>query len=390
MKRSTHLYINGIAFLAAVCCLLLAASKAKVQWNQLGGTDTSAAKTFITPLAIDAGGNLYADMFSGLKSAIAKWDGKMWTKLSTGNADLLQSKTLTTGMNRNIYIAESHKDEMGILHNHVVKWSGKSWVPLGSDNDTTFNDKFIESIVVDHNGYVYAAVSVQKRNEKKSIRRYGYVLKWDSKAWSIVGGKDGFTINDGNTEIKTLIADASGDLFAAGSLDNDQYGQNSFVAKWDGKAWDNLSKSQSKLQGNLEDLIIDSKGNLYAMLGFGNMIPVQYISKWDGRQWRLLVNKSAPRFNGLCTSITTDAAGTVYTMVTGMDFQSGKPQKNYVAEWDGTGWKELADDAVSPLNNSKNKFGTMIKIMADDKGDLIAMGTFYNDNGKYYLAKYRQ
>lgn len=91
---------------------------------------------------------------------------------SSFNATVL---SIATDINNNVYAAGLFTNEIFPSgNNYVAKWDGTSWNELGGNKTSTFNS-WINSIITDKTGYVYAAGNFTKGS---SYNIYYYVAKY--------------------------------------------------------------------------------------------------------------------------------------------------------------------------------------------------------------------
>ena len=95
-------------------------------------------------------------------------------------------------------------------------------------------------------------------------------------------------------------------------------------------------------------------------------------------QWSELGGTNISTFNDWIQSITIDARGNVYAAGSFAN-DSGK---YYVAKWNGNGWQELGGANSSTFNSHVESLTT------DAGGNVYAAGDFTNGRGKYYVAKW--
>src|SRR5690349_7846424 len=91
--------------------------------------------------------------------------------------------------------------------------------------------------------------------------------------------------NPFNRAIRSMVADAYGNVYAAGEFQNAN--NENFVAKWNGTAWSELGTGSNGLHANntILSLALDQSGNVYAAGGFTNSSGKYYVAKWNGNTW---------------------------------------------------------------------------------------------------------
>ena len=276
-------------------------------WKQLGDNNDTTFNKGIRSITIDANGNVYV----GGGYTVAKWNGTTWSKLggindSTFNRAVI---SITTDINGNVYAGGAFINGNG--KHFVAKWNGSNWSELGGINSSTFNDN-IFSLTTDASGNVYAGGLFTDINGKF------YVAKWNGSNWSELGGAGSSTFN---AQIYSITTDAQGNVYAAGRFSSPDYG-GSYVAKWNGTLWSgiygkNQNTSLSTLNNEILSIATNNNGDLYAG-GYFTYSPASlntYMAKWNGIGWsELSVTNNLTNNSNLneILSITTDDRGNVY------------------------------------------------------------------------------
>ncbi len=354
------------------------------KWSELGGTNTSSfygGYYGITNLLTDTSGNLYAAgdfVNSKGKKYVAKWNGSIWSEIGGKNTSTFNDViwSITTDMNGNMYAAGWFKNDIGKYY--VAKWDGSGWSELGGTNASTFNF-WIWSLTTDTSGNLLAA------GDFSGHYNNSYVAKWNGSNWSELGVVN-FSIF--NRQINSLVADASGNLYAAGAFVNGNKSWCPYVAKWNGINWIELGgvNTSNFAFSDIKTLLTDASGNVYAAGDFVNSYGYQYIAKWNGSNWSAVGGNYIAIFNSSIKSLITDAGGKLYAAGRFSNGSSSWEGSKFVAKWDGSNWKEVGGANVSTFNNAINK------ITIDAIGNLYAAGLFTDSlnwyDGKQYVAKF--
>gem|GEM_PF-829765 len=197
-----------------------------------------------------------------------------------------------------------------------------NWVGMGSCGG--IND-VVRSVVSDASGNIYAG------GDFTSVGGVAcnHIAKWDGSSWSSLG--DGI---DGS--IYSLACDSSGNLYAGGSFATAGQAYANGVAKWDGSKWSRLSEGT---EGTVYALACDSSGNLYAGGSFESIgyALANGIAKWDGSEWSVL----GDGIDGTVYSLACDSSNKLYA---GGAFEAaGYALASNIALWDGSKWAPVGD-----------------------------------------------
>jgi hypothetical protein len=111
-----------------------------------------------------------------------------------------------------------------------------------------------------------------------------------------------------------------------------------FFAK--AQSWQELGINNNRLNvnGQIESITIDPKGNVYAAGDFADANNLFYVAKWNGTKWSELgTGNNALKCYGYILSITSDKSGNIYAA----GFLTTQQAYYYVAVWNGTNWNEV-------------------------------------------------
>jgi trimeric autotransporter adhesin len=222
----------------------------------------------------------------------------------------------------NLYASGIFDTAGGIIVNKIAKWDGAKWSGLGNGVEGVVN-----ALAVDGRGNLYVVLFTEEPD------KYPYLIKkWDGSAWSVVGRVEyGYVqgVND-------LVVDSEGNLYACGSFDTISSIPASKVAKWDGHAWSALG---SGLRGGeslyaSELACIGKDLYVYGSFDTAGSTAIRNVAKWDGKSWTAVGNAV---FNEIL-DIETDKQGSLY--LTG-DMKTNDSLVRAIAKWDGNAWTVL-------------------------------------------------
>jgi hypothetical protein len=406
MRRLSYLFISLIflQLFTAVC--------SAQNWKALNPPLNVFNNTIYT-LDITSSGNMFAagDFVDRNNSRfVAYWNGKKWSELGTGGAALNANFTIVTVVSSgsNVYAAGGFSNDSN--ENYIAKWNGTSWSELRSVTSALHANGWIYSVIADKAGNVYAA-----GNFTDSLGKH-YVAKWNGASWSQLGS--GTNALNANDAIFALTFDSSGNIYAGGYFTNSSGKE--YVAKWNGSTWSETGIGAKSLNGNdfIACLASDNVGNIYAGGDFRDTSGQYYVAKWNGSSWsqlgigtnNLVINGSIQAIavknaneiyvgsydvekwdgaswtqvnnwqnpllaNGTINCLRLDANNNVFA---GGKF-TNKSGRQFVAEWDSTGWKEPGKTG-DPFYS-----GGMNAILADSMGNTYVSGSFIDKGSSYYI-----
>ncbi len=256
---------------------------------------------------------------------IAAWNGTAWESLEAG---------VKIGTNKEVFalgsspagelLAGGDFTQIGSARaNYIAGWTGTAWRKLGAD--TTVNGP-VKAIALDGTN-VYVGGDFTEAGGQPAAQ----VAMWDGAAWHPLGaGLPGRTSGSSPNEGVKALAFFQSQLYAGGDFQTANGAPSSFIARWDGAAWQAVT---SPIDGAVYALAADDQ-SLYAGGRFDTPIGLnnrQYVARWDDLQWTKLVGQEGLR-------------GTIYdlTLANGVLYAGGAfTDPDVVARWDGANWQQV-------------------------------------------------
>jgi hypothetical protein len=333
-------------------------------WSTLGNGISGGDDPYVSTIAFDGVGNLYAGgqfTTAGGISAnyIAKWNGSEWSPLGSGISGSVS--TLAIDGSGNLYAGGNFTTAGGVTANYIAQWNGSAWNPLGSGMNSG-----VSALVVDGSGNLYAggmftlAGGIAANN----------IAKWNGSAWSPLGsGMNGGPI----CILYALTIDGSGNLYAGGMFTSAGGIATNNIARWNGSAWSPLGSGTSGGEpfSYIHNLVLDGSGNIYAGGEFTEAggIAASRIAKWNGSAWSPIGNET----DGAILALAVDGSGNLYAG--GRFTQAGGIAANYVAKWNGSVWSPLGSGM------SGGEETNVFALAVDNAGNLYAGGQFTKVGG---------
>lgn len=347
----------------AACIVLL---NALAQWEEVGTVGPLNANGAINDIHISqmwnsifVGGN-FKNLDNYYYVAYLSSTDK-WKEIYASNGPLQANNsiyTIASDINDNVYIGGMFT-EGGDYIIALYEQTTDTFVILGNK---PFNG-YIRTMIIDASGNLYAAGAF-----KNNQNQY-YVAKWDGNSFSELG--TGANALNPNGEIKCLAVDNAGNVYAAGFFTSAPNKYN--VMKWNGSSWSEVGVLNAN--NYINDIAVDAAGNLYAAGGFTAPGSIAYIAKWDGTNW---IQPGNPGFNNYVFDLEVDRNNNLYAAGA---FKNAN-NKAFVAKWNGSTWTEVGG------NNSLAPNDDILTVAIDLDDNVYAAGYFTNANGYYYVAKY--
>ena len=349
-------YAMKKTYVLLVVMLLFKGQSFAQLWNELGsGANALKANFEILSVVGDVAGNVYAvgqftdgATFSDGHQYVAMWNGTTWSKVGTGiNAldTFCGLEALYPDEVGNMYVA-------GIIDTtgtwEVAKWNGTTWSQVGTGSNALKANNGINAMRRD-GGNLYVGGDFTDGSGNT------YIAKWDGTTWTELGS--GF-----NGTIRSIATDPSGNVYAIGDFTDGSIPGLHYVAKWNGTTWSQLGSGNINI---VHHVASDPSGNIY-LATYGD------VEKWNGSSWTVIGTL------GDVNVVISDAHGTIYAAG---NFEDANGKK-CVMSWDGSFWNE-----VGISSNAINANGKILTMCIDVNGNMYAAGQFKNSLGYYYVAK---
>ena len=200
-------------------------------WTNVGNLETNSS---VFDMAFDSKGNLYACGDLRLKDAsgnllfmgVGKWDGKAWTSIAESISPYPNTIAVspTTG---DVYVGGQFSNvESKAGTKYIAKWDGKVWAAA---TPNTLDDQ-VKQIEIDKKGTVY--IRGDFNNADNIVLNRVAVLNADK--WKALDG--GYKGNK-NYPFSDMGFDSKDNFWVAGSFSSIGTKSISYLAYWDGTAW---------------------------------------------------------------------------------------------------------------------------------------------------------
>lgn len=319
-------------------------------------------------------------------ASVAVWDGASWNQLAGENC--AQVVALAIDTKGNLYAAGCINGVGSNSPGNIQKWNGKNWQLLG-DGSIKGN---VQALATDKKGNLYATGgSLQGKSPNGDSIYSGFVMKWDGKTWSKLGGG---ILKGGYEHGSAISIDSRGYVYVGGSfksirntnsdneLDEEAIEAGEIeahnIAFWDGEKWNAMGtdvgglsyEEESNTQHTqVSSIAFDSKGTPYVASSRG-------IEKWDGKKWEVLDVKTSAQISKLFI----DRNDFVYVGLFSTCAVEGGPSvgtEHPIQYWNGNEWKSFPfEGRNSGINPGCANGGSVDLFAQDEAGNLIVGGAF--------------
>ncbi|MEO6820875.1 MAG: T9SS type A sorting domain-containing protein [Ginsengibacter sp.] len=333
------------------------------KWIETGiGAKSLNVDGSISCLACDKVGNVYAGgdfIDQNGNYYVAKWNGSSWVKLGNGVNGLLTNFSVQA-------ITVKSPTEIYAGGTDVERWNGTSWTIVNSDEKPLADNGMILCLKLGANGHVFAGGKFTNNTGHE------YVAEWNEKDWKEPGDKgDPYYIDK---PLQRILADSMGNTYVFGNYQD--IGGASYFKYWNNKSWTNIYPQISpdlNINTYINGMAMDPKGNVYLGGNFVDEAGNNYIAKWDGKIWSKLEDYPNSLRSSYIGDVQTDKLGNVYAFGSFEDSVVGLVS---LAKWDGKTWTRLS-----------GSYGGVGRFCVTDDGNVYAYGSF-GGSTNYYIANY--
>lgn len=246
---------------------------------------------------------------------IAQWNGVNWSALGTGVNSTVRALTV---FNNNLIAGGQFTTAGGNSANRVAEWNGTTWSNLGSglNNQVWALTLFNGNLIV---GGQFSTAGGSPASE---------IAQWNGAAWSALGAGTNNTVR-----ALTLF---NGELVAGGQFTNAGGNSANRVARWNGATWSNFGTGTN----NQVRALTVFNGNLIAGGQFTNAggNAAARIAQWDGANWSALGSGVSGGGNPRIFALTQIDA---FLFAGGRFTNAGGNSANRTAQWNGAAWSSL-------------------------------------------------
>ncbi len=208
---------------------------------------------------------------------IVMWDGENWFPFGSGVADPSGSplvSSFATASNGDLIAAGLFATAGGVTVNHIARWDGTKWSALGEGAGSR-----CYAVVALPNGEIIAADGTPNR----------FISRWTGTQWVSLG-------SGMNGNIFTLAALPDGSFVAGGKFSAAGGHPIARLARWDGTDWVGIGDGFVPLQTSFTDSVLaTATGEIFAsgFLQIPGDSATSTIAHWDGMKWSSLGHRSS-------------------------------------------------------------------------------------------------
>ena len=247
-------------------------------WLQVGSPPIS----FATLASFDSGSGkqLYGSGFN----VIRRWNGTSFPMFATSNSGLiLVLAALDAGNGMRLFAAGRFSELNGVPFSNIAQFDGTNWSAVGAGLGVQNLTQVVNALVVFDDGTgpaLYAGGNFLLAGSTRQVARF------DGATWTALPPL--------RNVVRSLAVfdDGTGPaLYAGGGLDPFAGGTaGSFVERWHGSTWTDLTPSWSVTFTNVRSLCVYDDGSgpgLYVGGRFTAIegVPASNLARWNGTQW---------------------------------------------------------------------------------------------------------
>ena len=244
----TQLYVGGSFNTAGEMTVNNIARWNGTEWSPLtgpSGTGTNGVVYTIAQYDDGSGPAIYiGGQFTSVggitANNIAKWNGAEWEALATSQGNGTDSIVYCLmgyddGSGMSLFVGGGFSTAGGIPARYIARWYGNDWhaMPSSDFNGTVYAfEQFDDGNGLDmYAGGFFTSVGGQTVNR---------IARWNGSAWSALQSTFGVGFNDAVLDLRSFDDGTGNALFACGRFERNGSQDVNYIAKWDGKEWNPL------------------------------------------------------------------------------------------------------------------------------------------------------
>ena len=262
-----------------------------------------------------------------------------------------------------------------VLPNNSTTLTAPDWQQPGTQplDTTQANDAGFSEIATGANGQIFVVFREIATGNNRNV----YVKKWTGSAWEALGAELDIVSANNYATNPDIAIQSNGNPIAAWAENNgEETGQNIYVKRWNGTAWEALGSELDITFNNLvgaPKIALNSSNNpIVVWSEFVSGVETVYVKRWNGTVWEALggaldINAANAAF-GPRISIFNNQPVVIWN----------ESNNIYAKRWDGTTWQALGADLNTATSNSPD-------VMVAPDGSPMAV---WNENNDIVVKKY--
>jgi hypothetical protein len=320
------------------------------------------------------------------QTLIEHWDGTQWSIIPSPNVSTNYSHTLydvAAFADNDVWAVGRYRTDVGQYRTLIEHWDGTQWSIIPSPNANGLSN-ILRSVTTISANDVWAAGYFVNHGFYQTL-----IEHWDGSQWSIVPSPN--TAQNNNNILRTVFAESSGDIWAAGSY-HDGYSYKSLVLHWNGTRWDLVSSPSRPGNNYIYDLQSLLTGQIWAVGtstdgGDGHTLALHYTDVCSTGTPSPTVTPAVtptptactpgfnlvPGPNGLVASYLQGVTAITTNDVWAVGTYRLELENSYMGltqHWDGSQWTIVPNDSLGFKQN------TLYSVAAYASNDVWAVGGY--------------
>ncbi len=333
MKRQTL----WRALLAAFFLLMLTASAAQADWQQVGMAGFSRGQADYISLAMDSSGVpyvAYQDWANGYKASVMRFNSANSSWEQVGVAGFSPGRAEYTNLaidgSDTPYVA--YADWANGYKASVMRFNGTSWEQVGAAGFSPGGANF-PSLAIDSSGTPYITYSDSANSYKASVMKF-------SGGWTQVGAA-GFSAT--GVDYTSLAIDSSGTPYV--TYKENSNGYKASMMRFNGTSWEQVGAAGfSAGSVSQTSVAIDSSGRAYVSYKDGAKVSKASVMRFNGTSWEQVGTAGFSPSVAYDISMALDNSGRPY--VAYKDWGNAY-FKASVMRFNGTSWEQVGTAGFS-------------------------------------------
>lgn len=325
-------------------------------WSSLGtGVSPQSSGVFALAVYDDGTGGGPALFAGGQFSAaggvavgrIAKWNGSVWSKLTTGVGLASQFATVHallpvdegSAITPGLYVAGAFTLAGGAPAANIARWGDGAWTPLGAGTDSGISSIALYDDGSGRGPRIVVGGGFMNAGASPALR----IAQWDGTSWSPLGIGMDSSVNslcvhdEGNGRNPVLVA--GGGFVLAGGVSATR------IAQWNGVSWAPLGPGLDTLGNTFVYALVSGNigpdgPSLFAggAFTYADTLALNRIGRWNGTAWSELGESLKDHVHAL--AVFDDGDGPALYVAGAFESAAGIPLGR-IARWTGHEWSSV-------------------------------------------------
>jgi hypothetical protein len=284
-------------------------------WKVVPTPNPGTSANFLRAVSAFSASNVWAVGRADNSTLTLHWNGTSWSQVPSpspgvGGNDLSGVDAVSA---TSAWAVGEASDASSTQKTLILRWNGTNWSQVASPAPGT--DSVLDAVTATSAGNAWAVGSFFTGTAGKTL-----ILRWNGTTWvQAVSPNPSGPVTE--MDLVGAAATSASNAWAVGTY-NTGTSQKTFIARWNGTAWKQVSSPNPDPEPSLSGVAAASASNAWAVGGAGSAGKT-LILRWNGTSWKQEASPSP----GTGSSLTGVAATSVSNVWAVGDFSNGGPSQ---------------------------------------------------------------